>query len=210
MEIFYFLLSIVVLIFSAIVHEVAHGFVAEKLGDPTPRLAGRMTINPTKHLDPMMSILIPMLLIFSGSPVIFGGAKPVPVDVFNLRDGRKDLALVSLAGPLTNIILAIVAAACIHLMFLTHSQSLLSAEIFHIILTINLNLAFFNLIPIPPLDGSKVFSLLLPEKEGYQYLALGNRGMIIIFLLLAFPVGPFSLGTLLGFLTEKARFLLGV
>src|SRR3989344_4757596 len=107
------LLILVILIFSAIFHEVAHGFVAEKLGDPTARLAGRLTLNPRKHIDPYMSIFLPLLLIISGSPVIFGAAKPVPVDPFNLKEGRKDIALVSLSGPLTNIFIAIVASLLI-------------------------------------------------------------------------------------------------
>src|SRR3989338_4493907 len=101
-------LILIILIFSAILHEVAHGFVAEKLGDPTARLAGRLTLNPKNHIDPFMSILLPLLLIISGSPVIFGAAKPVPVDPFNLKEGRKDIALVSLAGPLTNVFIAII------------------------------------------------------------------------------------------------------
>src|SRR5579884_824272 len=91
-----------ILLYSAILHEIAHGFVAERLGDPTARLMGRLTLNPIKHLDPFMSFLLPLMLVVFHSPVIFGGAKPVPVDEFNLRDGMRDLAIVSLAGPLTN------------------------------------------------------------------------------------------------------------
>src|SRR3989338_1003057 len=100
-------ISLAILVFSAILHEVAHGFVADRFGDPTPRLSGRLTLNPKSHIDPFMSVLLPLVLLLSGSPVIFGAAKPVPIDPFNLRDGRKDVALVALAGPLTNIILAI-------------------------------------------------------------------------------------------------------
>src|SRR3989338_6250732 len=110
MDIMSALITIVILIFSAILHEIAHGFVAERLGDPTARLAGRLTLNPRKHIDPLMSIALPLILLLSGSPIIIGAAKPVPVDTFNLRDGRKDLALVSLAGPLTNVVLAILAS----------------------------------------------------------------------------------------------------
>jgi len=104
------ILVLVILIFSAIFHEVAHGIVADRLGDPTARLLGRLTLNPIPHIDPIMSILLPLMLIFSGSPVIFGAAKPVPVDPFNLRDGRRDMALVALAGPLTNVGIAILGA----------------------------------------------------------------------------------------------------
>src|SRR6185437_16812699 len=103
MDIFLLLIGLVILIFSSILHEVAHGLVAYRLGDPTAKLLGRITLNPLKHIDPYMSILMPLIFFFgSGGRFIFGGAKPVPVDPFNLRDGTKDLALVSAAGPLTN------------------------------------------------------------------------------------------------------------
>jgi len=107
------IVSLVILMFSAILHEIAHGFVADKLGDPTPRLSKRLTLNPIPHIDPIMTIALPLLLVISGSPVIFGGAKPVPIDPFNLREGRKDIALVSLAGPLTNILIAIISVLLI-------------------------------------------------------------------------------------------------
>ena len=92
------ILSLIIILFSAILHEIAHGYVAERFGDPTARLMGRLTLNPRKHIDPIMSILLPLVLILSGSPVIFGAAKPVPIDPFNLKEGRKDVALVSLSG----------------------------------------------------------------------------------------------------------------
>src|SRR3990167_7993834 len=125
------IITLIVLIFSAILHEVAHGYVADRLGDPTARLSGRLTLNPKSHIDPFMSILLPLMLIISGSPIIFGGAKPVPVDPFNLRDGRKDIALVSLAGPLTNVLIALLAAILIHIfipnqpLFLVRTESIL-------------------------------------------------------------------------------------
>src|SRR3990172_3724593 len=116
MDLITILVSIVILIYSAILHEIAHGFVAERLGDPTARLLGRLTLNPKNHIDPFMSIALPLILILSGSPVVFGAAKPVPVDPFNLRDGRKDIALVSLAGPATNVLIALGAAGVIKLL----------------------------------------------------------------------------------------------
>ena len=94
-----FLIVLVVLVFSAILHEIAHGYVAERLGDPTARLLGRLTLNPLPHIDLFLTIILPLLLILSHTGIIFGGAKPVPVDPYNLKDGRKDMALVSLAGP---------------------------------------------------------------------------------------------------------------
>ncbi|MCL4415562.1 MAG: site-2 protease family protein, partial [Actinobacteria bacterium] len=103
------ILSLIIILFSAVFHEVAHGYVADRLGDPTARLMGRLTLDPRKHIDPMYSILFPLILALSGLPVI-AAAKPVPVDPFNLKEGRKDMALVSLAGPLTNIIIAVLAS----------------------------------------------------------------------------------------------------
>src|SRR6266480_5265448 len=107
------LIGLIILIFSAILHEIAHGYVADRLGDPTARLAGRLTLNPVKHIDLFWTILLPLFFFLSQSPILFGGAKPVPVDPFNLKEGRKDIALVSLAGPLTNILLALLASICL-------------------------------------------------------------------------------------------------
>jgi Zn-dependent protease len=206
-------ISIIVLIYSAILHEIAHGFVAERLGDPTARLLGRLTLNPKNHIDPFMSIALPLILILSGSPVVFGAAKPVPVDTFNLRDGRKDIALVSLAGPATNILIAIVCALLIKLLevysIFGGFQPFISWFLL-ISVRLNLLLAIFNLIPIPPLDGSKVFALVLPEKEANTYLSIGSMGMFILFFLLLFPIGGFSLGGLIYNLLEFSQRLLGL
>src|SRR5438067_13053777 len=142
MNILILIIGLIILIFSAILHEIAHGYVADRLGDPTARLSGRLTLNPLKHIDPYMSVLLPLLLILSGSPILFGGAKPVPVDPFNLKEGRKDIALVSLAGPGTNIILAITASLFLHII---PSSSSLLFNLLSLILTtiadINLLLA---------------------------------------------------------------------
>lgn len=180
------LLGLIILIFSAILHEVAHGFAADRLGDPTARLAGRLTLNPLPHIDPLMSVFLPLLLIFSGSPIIFGAAKPVPVDPFNLKEGRKDLALVALAGPLTNIILAIAASLLLKLAsnFLPSTSDF--QILFSMIIFYNLLLAIINLLPIPPLDGSKVFSFLLPEREAALYLSLSSFGIVILLLVILF------------------------
>ena len=175
------IIGIIILVFSAILHEIAHGFVAEKLGDPTARIAGRLTLNPLPHIDPIMSIAVPLLLIFSGSPLIFGAAKPVPVNPLMLRDGRKDIALVALAGPLTNLALACIGALLIHL--LRFSSPDITA-ILLLVIKFNLALGFLNLIPIPPLDGSKFFSIILPERTAQQYFALAPFGIFILFFLL--------------------------
>jgi len=196
------IITLTILLFSAILHEIAHGYVAERLGDPTARLMGRLTLNPKNHIDPMMSIALPLILLITGSPIIIGAAKPVPVDPFNLRDGRKDMALVSLAGPLTNVALAI--AASLILKFIPYSifYDLLAA-----ITHLNLLLAIFNLLPIPPLDGSKIFALLLPEKLANAYLSLGSIGIFIIFFLL---MTSSTLGNLIFNLLTFSEKLLGL
>lgn len=199
MDIIGALISLGILIYSAIFHEIAHGWVAYRLGDPTAKLQGRITLNPKSHIDLYMSILLPLLLfIGSGGRFIFGGAKPVPVDPFNLRDGRKDLALVSLVGPLTNLSLAVIASLLIHLIFPgARFVEVINSGIIGFILAqtvyLNLLLAVFNLVPIPPLDGSKVFSLLLPPKQAAAFMSLGNIGMLLLIFLLFFPIGGFSL-----------------
>lgn len=199
------IIMLIILIFSAILHEIAHGYVAERLGDPTARLAGRLTLNPKNHIDPMMSIALPLILLISGSPILIGAAKPVPVDPFNLRDGRKDLALVSLAGPLTNIFIAIIAN-----IILKFTPYPIFYPILYAIVQLNLLLAIFNLLPIPPLDGSKIFALLLPEKTAAVYMSLQSIGFFIIFFLLFFPIGGFSLMELVRTLLTFSLKLLGL
>ncbi len=191
------IISLFILVYSAILHEIAHGYVAYRLGDPTAKLLGRLTLNPRSHIDLYMTIILPVLSYFSG--IIIGGAKPVPVDPFNLKDGIKDLALVSVAGPLTNVSLAILGSISIHLLFPGSGFS----EVMYggflgfflaTIVRINLMLAIFNLLPIPPLDGSKVFAMVLPERMANQFLSIGQQmGMFILIFLLFFPIGGFSL-----------------
>jgi Zn-dependent protease len=207
------LVSLIVLIYSAILHEIAHGIIAQRLGDPTARLMGRLTLNPKNHIDPIMSVMLPLVLILSGSPVIFGAAKPVPVDPFNLQDGRKDIALVSLAGPATNFLLAIIAVLLIKSLgpfVLGITNGVYVLWFLLIVAKINLLLGIFNLIPIPPLDGSKIFALVLPEKEANTYLSIGSIGIFILFFLLMFPIGGFSLGNVIGNLLTFSEHLLGL
>lgn len=210
------LINLGILIYSAILHEVAHGYVADRFGDPTARLQGRLTLNPKSHIDPFMSLALPLIMyISSGGTFIIGGAKPVPVDPFNLREGRRDVALVALSGPLTNIVLAVLASLLMHLLFFPPIAHAVSPFFFSLvypllstIIYINLLLAIFNLLPIPPLDGSKVFALILPEKEANVYLSMGNIGFIILIFLLMFPVGNFSLMHFIGNLLTFAQSLL--
>jgi len=216
MDILLLLIGLVILIFSSILHEIAHGLIAYRLGDPTAKILGRLTLNPIKHLDPYMSVLMPLLFFFgSGGRFIFGGAKPVPVDPFNLRDGVKDLALVSVAGPITNVLIALIGSLLIHLIFpgFGYNEVLgngILGTILAEIVQLNLLLAIFNLIPIPPLDGSKVLAILLPQREAAAYLAMGNVGMLILIFLLFFPIGNFSLMAIVSNLINLALSLLGL
>jgi len=154
--------GLIILIISVILHEVAHGYMANHLGDPTARLQCRLTLNPFSHIDPVGSIILPALLIFSHSPFLIGYAKPVPYNPYNLK-GKWAETLVAAAGPGTNLLLAIIFAVLIRSASVAMTDQMLTA--FATIVYINLLLAFFNLIPIPPLDGSKVLAGLLGTRS---------------------------------------------
>ncbi len=171
------LITLVILIFSAIVHEVMHGVVAEKLGDDTAREEGRITLNPIPHIDPFGSIFLPLILLAVGSPVILGSAKPVPVNFGNLRNPKLGMALVSLAGPLSNIALALLFVIPIKLGIVNS----VSYEILLKAIGINLALGIFNAIPIPPLDGSKIVAAFLPRHWLYKFLEWERFGFLLIF-----------------------------
>lgn len=157
-------LSFIVLIFSIIVHEVAHGYAAESLGDPTARLSGRLTLNPIPHIDLMGSIVIPALLLFSGSSMLFGWAKPVPYNPYNLKNQRWGEALVAVAGAAVNIFLAVLFGLIIRFGGATLPAPALSLAA--TIAFVNLFLGLFNLIPFPPLDGFTVLRSALPWHLG--------------------------------------------
>ncbi len=174
------IILLVILLFSAIVHEVSHGLVAEKLGDDTAREMGRITLNPIPHIDPFGSILLPLVLLMAGSPVIFGAAKPVPVNFNRLRNPKSGMALVSLAGPLSNFLLAVLFVIPIKL----HLTNGISQPILLEAILINLVLGTFNLIPIPPLDGSKILAALAPDEWMYKILEWERWGFILVFVFL--------------------------
>lgn len=177
------IIQVVILVFAVIVHEVAHGWTANQLGDPTAKLAGRLTLDPTKHLDPVGSFLIPGILLITGAPFLFGWAKPVPFNPYNLKNPRRDEALIAAAGPASNILLALIGSAAFllvpELADSYYSQGLLGFAAVYFV-TINLVLALFNMIPIPPLDGSKILFSILPESLGHIRRNLESFGFLLI------------------------------
>jgi len=194
------LLQIVALLFSVVFHEVSHGWVADKNGDTTARMMGRITLNPVPHLDLWGSILMPAILIFSHSPVMFGYAKPVPVDVRNLHNPRIDGLKVALAGPASNLLLGTVCAllfgASAAYLGVEHAVSrLLAAGI-----VVNSVLAVFNLLPIPPLDGSWVLEHTLRGNAYNVFRAIRPYGMILLLGILFVPfLSDFLIGIPVGF-----------
>ena len=176
---------IVVLLFSVIIHEVSHGYVADKLGDPTARLAGRLTLNPKSHIDLFGSIILPLMLILLNTGIVFGWAKPVPFDPFNLKNPRRDSAIISFAGPLSNFIIAIISSILIRVFIFSDIAVLL----FSTIIYLNMILAVFNLLPIHPLDGFKVVGGLLSEKQASDWYQLERYGIIFFLALIFIPIG---------------------
>lgn len=190
------LLYAVPLLFAVVVHEVSHGYIAEKRGDPTARMLGRITLNPFVHIDLIGTILLPVALIAMRSPFLFGWAKPVPVNFSNLRGGRRDMALVSAAGPLSNLLLACLSAAVYHWILSEYAASgFLGTPRFAwiaeplqrmagISVEFNLVLMVINLLPVPPLDGGRILVGLLPLGPAVQLEKLERYGMLIVLLLI--------------------------
>lgn len=185
MDIITLLMQIIVLIFSVIVHEVSHGYVALLLGDPTARDAGRLTLNPLPHIDWFMSILLPAFLIFTNAGFVIGGAKPVPINPSYFKDHKKGNMLTSLAGPASNLLLMIICTLLLKLIYVVPALYSPGLKNFLIIgISMNMTLAAFNLIPIPPLDGSGVLAFFLPGELAWRYLSIGPYGMLILMILM--------------------------
>ncbi len=185
----FFILYWVVFLFSIVLHEIAHGWVAFRLGDPTAYREGRLTLNPLKHIDPFMSIAMPLILfIGSGGAFVFGGAKPVPVNPYNYRNIKIGTIMDAAAGPLTNLLLAVFFALGLTLSRLAAGGEVTATAVFFsCCMMINVFLAAFNLLPIPPLDGSHVLEALLPRALAEAYGKLRHLGFTLLILLLVFP-----------------------
>lgn len=178
--------QLIILLFSVVVHEVSHGLAALRLGDDTAEKMGRLTLNPIKHLDPIGSVFLPLMLVLMKSGFIFGWAKPVPYNPLNLKMPRRDSAILAFAGPVANFSLAFIFGLIMRVIIATSSfVSLLPFLMF--IVWINLILGVFNLLPIPPLDGSKILFYLFPSRE--LEIFLYQYGIIILFLFIFFGGG---------------------
>jgi Zn-dependent protease len=175
-------------VFAITVHEAAHGWVAKKYGDNTASMLGRLTLNPIKHIDPLGTIIIPGLLLLTGTGFIFGWAKPVPVDARNFKKPLHDMAIVALAGPVSNLLMALgwAMVARLGVTIGTGAENVSSPLVYSGIagISINLVLALINLLPIPPLDGSRILTGILPHRMAWQYNQLEKYGFIILLILL--------------------------
>ena len=184
-----FLIISPLLLVSLVLHELAHGWVAWKLGDPTAKLHGRLTLNPLKHLDTWGTVMLAVTFLGSGGRFFFGWAKPVPISPWHFKDPQRGMMLVGAAGPITNYLLAIVAAG---LIWLTYTWSLWLAHTLYILFALNLILGTINLIPIPPLDGSRVLGGFLPREAYARWVTYDRYGnyvfMGLFVVMIAFPV----------------------
>ena len=183
MDIHFAIFQIIVLVFSAIIHEYMHGWMAFQLGDTTAKDLGRLTLNPIPHIDPFGSILVPAVLILSGAGFAFGWAKPVPFNPYNLRDKKYGVAKVAVAGPLGNFITALFFGLILRFFPIA---SLELVMLLQIIVFINLLLMVFNLLPIPPLDGSKAIAPFLPPDWQTRFASMERYGMFIVLLFVMF------------------------
>lgn len=184
-------LIIIGIIFSIIIHEIAHGWVADRLGDPTARLSGRLTLNPIPHIDLLGTIIVPLIFYLSPLHMIFGWAKPVPIDPYNLKNPKKDLLLISLAGPGSNIALAVILSIFYRILIVTVTGQpayIFFTSLFATLIGTNALLAIFNLIPIGFLDGERILAGILPDKKSEKFSYFMERYGRILIIFLIFPI----------------------
>lgn len=203
--------SLVPILIAVTFHEVAHGFVAYLQGDGTAKSMGRLTLNPIAHIDPFGTVLMPLaLLVLTRGQFVFGYAKPVPINPYNFRNPRKGLALSALAGPATNFILAVICGVLLTWVLVPLAGSVNPALVFRVLspigamlrqgIWVNLILAAFNLIPIPPLDGGRVLAGLLPSRQAYTFEKLERYGFIIVIVLIATGLASYFITPVMGIL----------
>lgn len=190
-NLFLMLLRFAALVPAIMIHEIAHGYAALRCGDTTARDAGRLSFNPLRHVDPFMSVILPLILVLSHSSVIFGGAKPVPISLYRCRDPKKAYWITAIAGPASNLAQAALGAILFHVLVHILPDARISLYLLYFLMSYivtNAALMVFNLVPIPPLDGSRVVTVLLPPALRWRYMQLERWGLFIIFaLLLWFP-----------------------
>jgi len=182
----YIVYLLVIIIISMTFHEAIHGYVSYWLGDDTALNEGRLTINPIKHIDPVLSVILPLLLAIVGAP-IFGGAKPMPFSPHNVRWGEWGAALIAVSGPLTNLLIAFVAFGIVSIF---NIQGLIYGNVLSTIVLVNLGFFVFNMLPIPPLDGSRVIYALAPDfvRRGMEFFE--RYGIIVVFIIVILASGP--------------------
>jgi Zn-dependent protease len=183
LDLFPALVGFGIVLVSLTIHEAAHAWTADRLGDPTARLLGRVSLNPIVHIDLIGTIVLPLLAAYSGLPII-GWAKPVPVNIGRLRHHRRDFMIVAAAGPISNIVQAVLAALAVRMMIGAGGDGGLTEAVLRAAVSINLLLAFFNLIPIPPLDGGNVLAGLVPERAAVVLDGVRQFGFILLYALM--------------------------
>ncbi len=205
------LFTIIVLVISVIIHEVAHGWAANALGDPTAKLQGRLSLNPVRHIDPVGSILIPAILVITNSSFLFGWAKPVPYNPYNLKNQRWGEAIVGAAGVFTNLLLAVIFAGVVRV---TAGAGMFDfAMLAALVVSVNLSLGLFNLLPIPPLDGYTVLRGILPYSMSMKMREFEdriNQGGIFSLVLILFLFSYFLSAPFGAFISYVFRMLVGV
>jgi Zn-dependent protease len=199
-----------ILLFSVIIHEIAHGWMALRLGDPTARDLGRLTLNPLPHIDPIGSVLVPLVSLAAAGHVFIAWAKPVPVNPMNFRNPRRDSVLVSAVGPVANFLLALLCGVAVIATgmargALVDSDSGLPAQVMQFLLTmfyggmyINVVLGVFNLIPLPPLDGSHILAAVLPPRAAVAYMRIGFFGVLVVLFAMRMPFVSNAFSALIG------------
>ncbi|MFC3110452.1 site-2 protease family protein [Undibacterium arcticum] len=195
------------ILFAITLHEAAHAYAAKHFGDTTAYSMGRMSLNPLKHIDPIGTILIPIVLYFAGSPFLFGYAKPVPIDFGKLRQPKRDMAWVALAGPAANLLMALIWLLFGLTLGATHVQEAFFMRMAQAGVLTNLVIFAFNLVPIPPLDGGRILTSLLPHRYAYKFAQLEPYGFFIVLALAYLRVLNFWMGPVISVASSALQLL---